>query len=178
MKKVLATLFLVLGVSASFAQTTSNVVRWQNISGVITALNVDNPVSPVDADGTPVAPIIHSGTFPWRTNSGRATINLETGAVSFNVQGLVINGARFSGTPGPITEVTGTLVCNTGVLNMQSTHNTGAVPLSAQGDAQFSGHFGQLGQCGNPVFLIRIFNPAGARGRWIATGVERTFSEE
>src|SRR5713101_6698492 len=36
MKKVLAMLFLALGVSASFAQTTSNVVFWKTIVGNIT----------------------------------------------------------------------------------------------------------------------------------------------
>jgi hypothetical protein len=34
-------------------------VRFERIVGVITALNVDNPVGN-----------IHSGTFPWTTRSG------------------------------------------------------------------------------------------------------------
>jgi len=41
MKKVLAMLFLALSVSASFAQTTSNVVRWKTIVGNITVSNND-----------------------------------------------------------------------------------------------------------------------------------------
>jgi len=52
MKKVLVSLFLLLGVSSVFAQT-STTVRWQSFAGVITAQNVDNPVSAN----------IHSGTF-------------------------------------------------------------------------------------------------------------------
>jgi hypothetical protein len=44
MKKVLASLCLLLGASSAFAQT-SNTVRWQSFAGVITAQNVDNPVS-------------------------------------------------------------------------------------------------------------------------------------
>jgi hypothetical protein len=41
MKKVLASLCLLLGASSAFAQT-SNTVRWQGFAGVITAQNVDN----------------------------------------------------------------------------------------------------------------------------------------
>ena len=167
MKKLLATLCLLLGASASFAQTTSPVVRWQTIVGVITAQNVNNPV----------APGINSGTFAWTTRGGNASVNLATGAVSFQVQGLVINGAAFSGTPGPISRVTGTLVCNPGVADRQSTHDTRDVTLDAQGNAQFVGNLGSLPSCANPLFLIRIFNPSGARGLWIATGAVRTFGE-
>jgi len=42
------------------------------------------------------------------------------------------------------------------------------------GDARFSGQFVDApATCDNPVFLIRIAAPAGAAGRWIATGTER-----
>lgn len=163
MKKVLVSLFLLLGASASFAQTTSTVVRWQSFAGVITAQNVNNPVGN-----------IKSGTFAWTARGGSARVNLSSGAVSFNIQQLVINGAAFSGTPGPITAVTGTLVCNPGG-GQQSAHDTSAVSLDPHGNAQFSGNIGAQANCGNPVFLIRIFNPAGARGLWIATGTDRTF---
>ena len=165
MKKVLASLCLLIGASSAFAQT-SNTVRWQSFAGVITSQNVDNPVSAN----------IHSGTFAWTVRSGAARVNLSTGAVSFNIQQLVINGAKFSGTPGPITQVEGTLVCNPGV-DGESTHDTGAANLDAHGNAQFSGTLGTLGSCANPLFLVRIFNPSGARGLWIATGVDRTFGE-
>ena len=165
MKKVLASLFLLLGACSAFAQT-SNTVRWQSFAGVITAQNVDNPVSAN----------IHSGTFAWTVRGGSARVNLATGAVSFNIQQLVINGAKFSGTPGPITQVTGTLVCNPGA-DGESPHDTAAVNLDAHGNAQFSGSLGTLGTCANPLFLVRIFNPSGARGLWIATGVDRTLGE-
>lgn len=165
MKKVLASLCLLLGASVSFAQT-ANTVRWQSFAGVITAQNVNNPVGPG----------INSGTFAWTARGGSARVNLSTGATSFNIQQLVINGAQFSGTPGPITQVEGTLVCNPGG-DQQSTHDTAAVKLDAHGNAQFSGMLSALPACGNPVFLVRIFNPTGARGLWIATGVDRTFGE-
>src|SRR5262249_49931488 len=96
-----------------------------------------------------------------------------TGAAVFNVEGLVIDGAAFSGTTGPITAVMGTLVCNVGT-NTESTHDTSQVPFSATGDADFSGQItGIPSPCANPLFLIRIAQPAGAAGRWIATGAER-----
>ena len=77
------------------------VVRWDHVVGVITAQNVDNPV----AD-------IHSGTFAWSAERGNARVNLATGATTLEVDDLVINGTAFSGTPGPVTQVEGTLVCN------------------------------------------------------------------
>ena len=167
MKQILVTLCLLLGVSASFAQTTPTAVSWQTIVGVITAQNVNNPVG----NG------INSGTFAWSTRSGAARVNLETGAASFHVEGLVINGTSFSGTPGPVNQVEGTLVCNPGNAEQQSLHNTPAVNLDAQGNAQFTGNLGTVpAGCGNPLFLIRIFTPSGARGLWIATGAVRTFA--
>jgi hypothetical protein len=165
MKKVLASLFLLLGVSSVFAQT-SNTVRWQSFAGVITSQNVDNPVSAN----------IHSGTFAWTARGGSARVNLTTGIASFNIQQLVINGSKFSGTAGPITQVTGTLVCNPGA-DGESTHDTAAVSLDPHGNTQVTSNLGNLGTCVNPLFLVRIFNPSGARGLWIATGVDRTFGD-
>jgi hypothetical protein len=164
MKKACAVLLAVLSVSlltSAFAGSNS-IVRWNRIDGVITALNVDNPV------GT-----IHSGTFPWSAESGQALVNLNTGATSFQVEGLVINGAVFSGTAGPITAVTRTLVCNPGPT--QTNRDTASVALDARGDAHFTGTIANIpNPCGNPVFLIRIAAPAGAAGLWIATGADRT----
>jgi len=167
MKKVFAALCLLLGASASFAQTSPTTVRWQTMVGVITAQNVNNPI----ATG------INSGTFAWSATGGGAKVSLATGAASFHVEGFVINGSSFSGTPGPITHIQGTLVCNPGA-NDQSLHNTPAVALDAQGNALFKGSVGTVpASCGNPLFLLRIFNPSGARGRWIATGAVRSFED-
>ena len=165
MKKACAALLAVLSVSlltSAFAGE-DNLVRWQNIVGNITVSNNDAVAG------------FNPGTTPWSTNLGRARVNLATGLLSFDVDGLVLNGGNATGTPGPVTSVTGTLVCNAGT-GTQTVFNTAAVPLSAQGDAQFSGHFASAPgtTCSNPVFLIRIAVPAGAGGRWIATGAGRT----
>src|SRR5262249_33528088 len=112
MKKVLIGLMCALLASTASAASAA-VVDW-NIVGVITAQNVDNPVVRI-VNNVPVGTVIHSGTFAWNTRSGHAHVNLKTGQASFTVRGLTINGTEFSGTPGPITEVTGTLVCNLGI---------------------------------------------------------------
>jgi hypothetical protein len=169
-------MFLMLAAAAAFAQNdasgtepttkqSSTAVRWSDVVGVITAQNVNNPVSSK----------IDSGTFAWSTTGGNATVDLATGFASFDVQGLVINGTKFSGTPGPITQVTGTLVCNPGDDALEMAFDTEAVPLSARGNAKFAGTMLHSfpAVCANPLFLIRIAVPTGAAGRWIATGVER-----
>ena len=78
MKNVCLTLFLVLFASASFAQTNT-VARWQKIVGNITAVGVDNPVAGISTGGA-----------PWTTTGGTATVNLSTGAASFQVQGAAV----------------------------------------------------------------------------------------
>jgi len=143
-------------------QTQDPLVRWKGIAGVVTALNVDNPVAS-----------IHSGTFAWSARTGHAAVNLATGYVYFDVDGLVINGTAFSGTPGPITQVVGTVVCSAGD-GQQAVRNTRVVRLSKSGSAHFAGVVeGIPADCTNPIFLIRIAVPTAAAGRWIATGTER-----
>ena len=113
MKNALLTLLCVLFYSASFAKADDSVVRWRQIVGVITAPNVDNPVA------SKLAPSpISSGTLPWTTKGGHAKVNFSTGVVSFDVDGLVLNGGDFSGTlPSGFPKVVGTLVCNAGALS-------------------------------------------------------------
>lgn len=166
MKNVLLILLAALFVSASFAQT-QNTVHWRTVVGVITAPNVDNPV----------AGSIHSGTSPWTTRAGSASVNLSTGAVTFNVEGLVLNGGNFTGAlPPNFPNVVGTLVCNPGSTTgaqPQAILDTAQVSINQQGDADFSGNLVGIppAQCVNPLFLIRV--PA-AGGRWIANGAVRT----
>jgi len=179
MKKIGLIIFVLALAATSFAQkrrgNDENVVNWKNIVGVITALNVDNPVN----NGNPNDPnSIHSGTFPWSVRRGSASVDLDNGSTFFSVEGLSINGAQFSGTPGPISSVVGTLVCSPGQPN-QTAIDTDVVSLSAQGRASFAGQLAGIpSQCTNPLFLIRIAVPTGARGLWIATGTERSFGSE
>ena len=140
-----------------------HLLTWKSIVGVISAPGKINPVGN-----------IKSGTFPWSVRSGRAQVNTISGDFSFQVKGLVINGQIFSGTPGPVSAVTGTLVCSPGDAS-QTVFDTPAVPLNKLGNAQFKGQVQNMtSPCNSPVFLIRIAIPEGAAGFWIATGAERS----
>ncbi len=143
--------------AGAFAQTDT-VVRWRGIEGVITAPGIDNPVSQ-----------IHSGAGPWTTRSGSARIDLATGSGSFDVEGLVLNGGTASGTPGTVTSVVGTLVCNAGspAGTVEAVMDTPAAALSTDGNAELSFKISVPAVCNNPLFLIRV-----PSGRWIATGTK------
>ena len=164
MKKVCAMLCLLLGASVSFAQGNPNLVRWQNIVGNITVSNNDAVAG------------INPGTTPWSAVGGRARVNLATGRVSFDVDGLVLNGGNATGTRGGVDQVEGSLICDAGQQD-QTILTTPPVPLDARGNADFSGTFHTIpGTCTNPLFLIRIGpDLPGANQRWIATGAVRSF---
>ena len=168
MKKMLAMVLTLMCAYAVFAfDNDDSIVRWKSIVGVITAPGVDNPV------GT-----IHAGAGPWSVRSGRAQVNLSNGATIFDVDGLVLNGSSSSGTPGPVIAVAGTLVCNAGTTTATA-HDTAPASLNVHGDAHFAGQIaGVPATCNNPVFLIRISTPAGAAGRWIATGTDRFIGDD
>src|SRR5215471_8861532 len=158
--KFVASLFIAAACAASsFAADT--VVRWQKIVGVITAPNVDNPVAGISA-----------GTLPWNTRGGSARVDLTTGVGSFDVEGLVLNGGSATGTPGPITSVVGTLVCNPGSdgsnkMPAQTITDTPAATLTPLGNAELSFKLNVPPVCTSPLFLIRI--PQFGL-RWIAAG--------
>ena len=147
--------------AGAFAQNSTN-VRWRGMQGVITAPGVDNPVGQ-----------IHAGAGPWTTQGGQARINLTTGEGSFDVEGLVLNGGNASGTPGPVTSIVGTLVCNPGspAGSTEAAVDTPATTLSSAGDAELSFRISVPATCNNPLFLIRT-----ASGRWLATGTKTSTS--
>ncbi len=131
-------------------------VRWRTIIGIVQAGNVVGNIT--------------GGGQPWSTLGGEVSVNLTTRHVEFEVRGLVLAGGNTIGTPGAVNQVKGTLLCDAGVTNV--TLDTALVPLSARGDAEFSGTIGPIPATCTPtnvVFLIRI-----AAGRWIANGSVRT----
>jgi hypothetical protein len=166
MKKMLALLAVAFASSTFAFGNDDAVVRWKTIDGNIT-------VSNNDAVGG-----VNPGTTPWSTLGGRARVNLATGHVSFDVEGLVLNGGNASGTVGGVHTVEGSLICDAG-HDDQTIFTTSSVPLDAQGNAEFSGTFDSVpGTCTNPIFLIRIGPElAGANQRWIATGAVRSFGD-
>lgn len=155
MKKVC--LLLLTLCAGAFAQSET-VVRWRGMEGVITAPGVDNPVGQ-----------IHSGAGPWTARNGSARVNLTTGSGSFDVEGLVLNGGNASGTPGAVTIVVGTLVCNPGspAGTVETAIDSPTAALSPVGDAELSFKINVPVACNNPVFLIRV-----PSGKWIATGTK------
>lgn len=158
--KTYSLLLLALSASASFAQDAS-VVRWHKINGVTTAPGIDNPIGGIS-----------SGALPWNTAAGAASVNFRTGNVFFFVEGLVLAGGNSIGTPGPVANIVGTLVCNTGSTGSpgQQLLDTPAVALSPEGNAEFSGVFPSIPTCSKPAFLIR------AGSKWIAAGAVPTTS--
>src|SRR5437667_5495624 len=168
MKKMLAVVLTLVCASSVLAfDNDDSIVRWKSIVGVITAPGVDNPVGG-----------IHAGAGPWSVRSGHARVNLSNGDTFFDVDGLVLNGSNSSGTPGPVTAVTGTLVCNGGTT-AAAILDTRPGSLNVHGDARFVVQIaGVPPACNNPLFWIRLATPAGAAGRWIATGTARFIGDD
>ena len=144
-------------------------VEWAPIIGIIQAGNTVG-------SGTGK---VTGGGQPWFATSGNAEVNLATGDVQFQVRGLVLAGGNAIGTPDNVTQVKGTLVCDTtGTATGNSTLvDTALVPLNAQGNAKFNGNVGALPTaCStqpNIAFLVRT-----AGGAWIASGEVRVAGEE
>ena len=94
---------LATAVASASAFADDFAVQWKNVLGL---LQVNNVVG----SGTGA---VTGGGPPWSTLGGNAAVDLQNGHVNFEVRGLVFAGGNTSGTPGPITQVKGTLVCDT-----------------------------------------------------------------
>jgi len=141
--------------SALAVPAAADGVKWKTVIGIIQAGNVVGNIG--------------GGGQPWSTLGGHASVDLSSGRVEFEVSGLVLAGGNSIGTPDAITQVKGTIICDAGATNV--TLDTVLVPLSARGDAEFSGPIGPIPTTCTPsnvAFLIRI-----AAGRWIANGAVR-----
>jgi len=169
-KRVFSLVLLLAGfLTASAAAQTAS---WKQVIGISLANNVVG-------SGTGA---ISGGFLPWSTTEGRARVNLETGEIRFFVRGLVFAAGAPGitiGTPGPITAVKGTLICNASGSAAGGNSvivETASVPLSSTGNAQFSGNIGPLpAVCSSQpdlVFVVRVSGFAGnaVEGPWIANG--------
>src|SRR5262245_24982081 len=124
--KVLAAAIIFLTSSiASSAQADST--RWRTVVGIVQAANVVGGIT--------------GGGQPWTTLGGGARVDLARGQLDFDVQGLVLAGGNSIGTPATINQVKGTLVCIVAGAAPVILDTT-PVPLSPQGDADFSGPIG------------------------------------
>ena len=154
------------------ASAVAQVASWRQVVGIVLANNVVGV-------GTGM---ITGGFLPWTTTSGTARVNLQNGFLHFEVRGLVFAAAAKGitlGTPGPITAVKGTLICDAdgSASNGNSVIvESPSVTLSPTGDASFSGSLGALPDvCSSEpdlVFVIRASVVGGnaVEGPWLANG--------
>ena len=153
--KVLAAAAIALITLSIASPAKADSIRWRTIVGILQAGNV---VGGILQNGNVVGGIPGGGQ-PWTTLGGRARVDLANGRLDFDVQGLVLAGGNSIGTPDGITMVTGTLVCVIAGSPTPVTVDTVPVPLSPQGDADFSGTIGPIPTtctATNVAFLIRI----------------------
>ena len=149
----------VIGQNAS-ADPADN-LHWQSVIGIAQANNIVGSGTGA-VTGAPGA---------WSALDGHVNVELDKGKIDFHVHGLVLANGNAIGTPGAVSQVKGTLVCDTDGSASGGNSvlvDTPIVSLGDQGDAQFDGSLGPLpAVCsGEPdiAFLIR------AGSRWIANG--------
>ena len=170
-KFIISVSALLIGICVAFGATTAqakdNHVKWERILGVI--------VPGTTSGGPNVVGGVQSTGVSWTVTRGKAKVNLDTGRVKFDVKGLVLITApptAVIGVPSPlVTMVKGTVVCNSTMA--AELVDTPAVPLSAQGEAEFHGTVALPPVCENVAFLIRGADSNISFDRWIAHGAVR-----
>ena len=149
----------------SQAAERGNKVIWKRIVGIAAPGSlVGRP--PGGGDCNIGVDCVEGTPAQWTTTEGRAEVDLDHGRVEFSVKGLVLaDDPSFTniGTPGLVTLVKGTLVCNDTQPGVPELVDTDAVGLSSRGDASFRGHVDLPASCvaepRDMVFLIRIADP-------------------
>jgi hypothetical protein len=104
---------------------------------------------------------------PWRIDDLKAQIDSD-GGITVRGTGLLLASGNGIGTNAGAS-VFATLICETTLPFTQ--HNTGAVPLQANGDFQISDTLDSVPtECASPVLLIR----ANGSGVWFAAGIPKS----
>jgi hypothetical protein len=146
---------------SSFSRN-NNVVRWEQLVGLITAQGLSNPVAN-----------IASGTTPWHARNGAAAVDLTNGEAAFFVQGLVLIGGDTSGTNGPVNSVEGAL-CAMLVERIRRLRTPPQFRWTFKAMPSLRDAWeGFRATCSNPIFLVLN----AAKGIWIATGTVRTIQD-
>jgi len=158
----LVTLFSAGGNAANWTPPSGTIVQWESIIGIVAPGNAVAGIAGITGTGV-----------PWSTLGGQVRVDLTTATAAFEVRGLVQAGGNAIGTPGTVTQIAGTLICNPGGTN-QVVVSTPPVTLDAQGNASFNGSFSGSASTDTCVptsvaFLITVPNN-GAVGNWIANG--------
>jgi hypothetical protein len=154
---------LLVAIASPSQADDSGFVRWKKIIGVAQA---------GDVVGDPPNTVTGGGQ-PWSTLDGDVVVNLNEGSVYFEVRGLVLAGGNSIGTPDKVTNVLGTLLCGLMLGETTAVISTPAVPLSAQGNAEFFGSFSSstTGCSAADVAFLLVAN--AANGPWIGNGAVR-----
>jgi hypothetical protein len=166
MKALLTTAFgaiLLTAIASPSQADDSGLVRWKKIIGIEQAGNVvGNPPNTITGGGQ-----------PWSTLDGDAVVNLNEGSVDFEVRGLVLAGGNSIGTPDGVTNVVGTLLCGLAMGETTTVINTPSVPLSAQGNAEFSGSFSSSTTGCSATDVAFFIRNASGTFPWIGNGAVR-----
>jgi hypothetical protein len=153
---------LVLALIATFARADDGgggaKVQWKRIVGLVeTGSLVGRPASGGDCEIG--VDCVAGALAAWTVTNGNAEVDLDRGEVRFAVNGLVLaSDPSFTnlGTPGIVTKVKGTLVCNDSEPGVPELVDTDAVRLSAQGGATFHGPVELPASC---IGAVRVLSP-------------------
>jgi hypothetical protein len=119
---------------------------------------------------------VNSGGLPWNVAHGQVTLH-RNGKLNMELDGLVLASL---GTPGPITQVSASLVCGGSGGTVAGT--TAAVSLTVAGNAHIHDKVSVPSSCIAPVILVRVGavngTPLAQPGAFIAaTGFNNTSAE-
>jgi hypothetical protein len=168
MKKLLMAATLGLLAVTSAALAGDQIVRWDRLDGTLS----------VDPANSSVGPILAARA---RTvGGGSVIVNLNTGFVSFRVDGMSVGGQYFNGplgSPGLQTLWMGTIVCDsTQRYGPMTWGNTPAVEFS-EGNGAFQGFVTLPDGCAQRpdemAFLVRHASAGPQYGLWTAYGADR-----
>jgi hypothetical protein len=154
---------LLVAIASPSQADDSGLVRWKKIIGIEQALNVVG-----NAPNT-----ITGGSQPWSTLDGEVEVSLSDGGVEFFVRGLTLAGGNSIGTPDGVTNVVGTLLCGLMTGETTTVIDTNAVPLSAQGNAEFSGSFNSSTAGCRATDVAFFIRNASGTFPWIGNGAVR-----
>ena len=105
---------------------------------------------------------VQSGGAPWTVQRGSARLN-DDGRLRVELRDLILPNL---GNPGPVTNVSASLVCGGAGGNVVAT--TEPVPLSGDGNAEIDEKISTSDVCFAPIVIIRAAGSNGKLGPWIA----------
>ena len=136
-------------------------LRWQSVIGIAAP-------NGIVGSGTGA---VTGAPGPWSALGGKVKVDPDKGRIEFSVDGLVLAAGNFIGTPGTVSQIKGTLVCDTDGSASGGNSvlvETPLVDLDDQGDARFHGSVAIPAVCASEPDVAFVFRTSS--GRWIANG--------